>query len=473
MADNLQPDLPLRSPVAEAATANKSGIVLPPDNVEDATSALDAAFREQMGRDPNLIDNTPERDREKIEQEIKTASEIPDEESPEEPAPTGDEKPAGEEKPSGEEKPTPPAEDSTDDVLDKLLGKQTPPAEEPKPETPAEEPDPYKDLKLRADASERTKTTFEDLKRTAREREAKARQEAEAARKEAEAARKEAAEAKTKLEEAAKKTVAPEVEQELKELREFRATYAAEQDPEFNKKFNERRERNNSTIFETLKRNGLKDDVLNQLKALPYEQQVDQITRWADKLQGRDKLAVTGRLADNEIIEADRQAALAEVKAKAAEIVAKKADTTKQDQEAFVQEAVATLKPVLPQLTFLHPKEIPATATPKEKADLEKHNAAAVEAQKLLLGFLQDNSPRSRSLLALAGVLAPRYRAELQQVKTELEAARKELTSIKEAGRLSKTSRSSGTAAAAAPKIDIYETNAEDAMEQAWKAMQS
>lgn len=463
MADNLQPDLPARAPVAEAATANKSGIVLPPDNVDDATSALDAMFKEEMGRDPNLLDNTPDRDRQKVDEEVKTASEIPDEHPlDEEQPPPADEKPA-EENPADETLTPPSEEKPTEDVLEKLLGKQTPPAEEKPAETKPEK-DPYEDHKLRADASDRTKTTFEDLKRTAREREAKAKQEAEAARKEA-------AELKAKLEETSKKTVAPEVEQELKELREFRATFAAERDPEFNKKFEERRERNNSTIYETLKRNGLKDDTLKQLREMPYDQQIDQISRWAEKLQGRDKLAITGRLADNELLEADRKAALDEVKAKAAEILAKKSEAPKQEQETFVKEAVETLKPVLPQLTFLHPKEIPATATPKEKADLEKHNAGAVEAQRMLLGFLQDNSPRSRSLLALAGVLAPRYRAELVQVKAELEAARKELGSIREAGRLSKTARSSATAAGAAPKIDVYDTTAEDAMEKMAREM--
>jgi len=463
MPDQLQPDLPTRSPVADAAVANKTGIVLPPDNVDDATSALDAMFKEEMGRDPNLLDNTPDRDRGKdADAEVTTASEIPEENPLEEEVPPAEEKPV-DEKPT-DEKPTAPAEESTEDVLEKLMGKQTPPKEEPPKDETKPEKDPYEDHKLRADASDRTKTTFEDLKRTAREREAKAKQEAEAARREA-------AELKAKLEETAKKTVAPEVEQELKELREFRATFAAEHDPEFNKKFEERRERNNATIYETLKRNGLKEDTLKQLREMPYDQQIDQISRWADKLQGRDKLAITGRLADNELLEADRKAALDEVKAKAAEILAKKADAPKQDQEVFVKEAVETLKPVLPQLTFLHPKEIPATATPKEKAELEKHNAGAVEAQRMLLGFLQDNSPRSRSLLALAGVLAPRYRAELVQVKAELEAARKELGSIREAGRLSKTARSSATAAGAAPKIDVYDTSADDAMDKMAREM--
>lgn len=470
MSDPLQAELPAgRSPQAEAAAHNKSGIVLPPDNVDDSTSALDNAFEQHFGRNPDQLDNTPDRDREKdLNAEIVSASEVPDEPDPEEvDAPPADGKPAddkpADEKPA-DQKPDAPA--PGDDLLDTLLGKEKAPEAAPKPADQKPDEDPYKDIKLRSDASDKTKTTFEDLKRSAREREAKARADADAAKKEA-------AELKQKLEEASKKSAPEGYEKELQELREFRATFDAERDPTFNKKFEERRERNNTTIFETLKRNGLKDDVIDKVKALPYDQQVEQISRWAEKLQGRDRLAVTGRLADNENVEADRQAALSEVKAKASEILAKKGEAPARNQEAFVQEAVATLKPVLPKLDFLHPKEIPATATPKEKADLEKHNAGAIESQKLLLGFLQDDSAKSRSLLALAGILAPRYRAELQAVKAELEAARKELGSIREAGRLSKTARSSGTAAGAAPKTDLFNTNADEAMEEAWKRMQS
>ena len=475
MADNLQPDLPLRSPVAEAATANKTGIVMPPD-VEDATSALDKQFEEVMGRQPGTADNIPDRDRDKVVTEPESATEIPEDDSALDPAEAqrlakleADRKAAEEEakrkqeeeanKPAAEPKPE-------DDLIKKLLDPEATKPADTKPADPKPEDDPYKDHKLRADASERTKSTFEDLKRTAREREAQVKAEVEKARKEAE-------ELKKQVEELSKKTttVPDTVEQELKELREFRATFDAERDPEFNKRFNERREQNNATIFETLQRNGLKPLVVEQVQKLPYDQQVDQISRWADKLPPRDKLAVMSRLTDNETLENERSAALAEVKAKAAEILAQKQTAPEKNREAFVQEAVATLKPIVPQLPWLHPKEIPANASPKDKADLEKHNAAAAEAQRMLLGFLNDDSPRSRSLLALAGVLAPRYRAELQQAKAELEAARKELNSIKEAGRLSKTARSSGTAAAAAPKVDIFETNAEDAMEQAWRQM--
>lgn len=468
MADSLQPDLPIRSAVAEAALSNKSGIVLPPDNIEDATSALDNLFEDELGRAPSTLDNVADRDRDKLtDRQIDTAEEMPEAEQPVTEEVVASEMASNEatEAPAAEEpaEQAPAAEEPTqDDLLTKLLGKEE--KVETKPETPTEE-DPYDKVKLRSDASEKTKNTFEELKRTAKDRELKARTEAEQARKELQ-------ELRAKMDELSKRTVPDNIEAELKELREFRATFDAERDPEFQQKFSSRMEQNNGTIFETLKRNGLKDELVEQVKSLPYDQQVEQIARWAEKLSPRDKLLITARLADNENIEADRQSALRDIKSKADQILAEKRNAPIRSQDQFVEEAVRTLKPVLPQVPFLHPKEVPANATPAVKAEIDRHNALAAESQKMLLTFLQDDSARTRSILALAGVLAPRYQAQLKEAEGRVKALEKELSSIREAGRLSKTTRSSATAERAAPRVDVFDTNAEDAMEEAWKAMQ-
>ena len=467
MADALQPDLPSRSAIAEAALSNKNGIVLPPDNVEDATSALDNLFEDELGRAPTTLDNIADRDRDKAtDRQIDTAEEMPEAEPPVTEEVVTSEM-ASNDKPETPEETIQPEsstqeEPQPDDLLTKLLGKEE--KVETTPETPTEE-DPYDKVKLRSDASEKTKNTFEELKRTAKDRELKARTEAEQARKELQ-------ELRAKVEELSKKTVPDNIEAELRELREFRATFDAERDPEFQQKFSSRLEQNNGTIFETLKRNGLKDELVEQVKSMPYDQQVEQIARWAEKLSPRDKLLITARLADNENIESDRQSALREIKSKADQILAEKRNAPVRNQDQFVEEAVRTLKPVLPQVPFLHPKETPANATPAIKAEIERHNAVAAESQKMLLSFLQDDSARTRSILALAGVLAPRYQAQLKEAEGRVKALEKELSSIREAGRLSKTTRSSATAERAAPRIDVFDTNAEDAMEEAWKAMQ-
>jgi len=473
------PDPIIRSPAADAAAHNKEGLVNPPEGVEDASSALDKEFEKLTGRAPNDGDNVAQRDRDQsTDPEIKTASEMPEEidgtplteEKPAEPTPEGKSKdtPAPEEKPKVAEPKSP-----ADKLAEELLGKQEPAKPDAGKPEPKPEDDPYKDHKLRADASERTKNTFEDLKRTAREREQAARLDAEKYRKEAEEAKKAAEEAKKAAEQAAEEakkrpTLPEDAEKELKELRAFRAQYGAETDPSFNKPFDERRDRNNATIFETLKRNGLKDETAEALKKLPYDQQVEQISKWAEKLSPRDKLTITARLTDNEAVAADREAKLAEVKSKAAESSTVQKQNVEAEQQKFVTEAVATLKPILPQLAWLHPKEIPATATASEKEALTKANETAAEAQRMLLGFLQDTSARTRSLLALSGILAPRYRAELTEAKATIVALTKELNQIKEAGRLSRTSRSSAPAPGNTPAgggID-FNISADEAMDK-------
>jgi len=461
MPDSLQPEVPTRSPAAQAALTNKDGIVAPPEGLAEAPSALDDLFKDQMGRDPTALDNTADRERERsADREITTAQEMPDPEPEDEVQDTNapaaqEEQEAPEVKPESKTQAEP---KSDEDLLEKLLGKTD--KLDPKPETPPEE-DPYDKVKLRADASDRTKDTFESLKKTAKEREAKVRAEAEQARKEL-------AELRAKVDEMSKRTVPDNIEAELKELREFRATFDAERDPQFQQKFSTRLESNNSTIFETLKRNGLKDALVDQVKALPYDQQVEQIARWSEKLSPRDKLLIQARLADNENVESDRQAALREVKAKADQILAER----KNAPDNFVAEAVKTLKPFIPQIPFLHPKEVPANATPAVKAEIEKHNAIAADSQSALLSFLQDQSPRTRSVLALAGVLAPRYQAQLRDAEARIKSLESELGNIREAGRLSKTSRSSGTAERSAPKVNIFETSADEALDAAWERMQ-
>jgi hypothetical protein len=460
----------LRAPQAVESVQNRQGIVEAPD-VEPANDALDASFKELMGRDPTQLDHTPDRDRKESQDNvIETPSEMPEVdadpgETAAEEVDTAPEAAKGE--PAAKPDAVKPTEDSfLDELLSPAPGKAAEkPAEKPA-DAPAQDtsaPDPYESVKLRSDASEKTKTTFEEVKRLARERESKAREEAEKIRADYEAAKKE-------LEEAKKRVVPEEYEKELKELREFRAVFDAERDPEFNKRFQARREANSNAVYEVLTRNGLQPDKLEALKKLPYEQQIDQIARWAEKLAPRDKFAVSGRLADSENIERERQEALAEVKAKAEQILKEKTKAPEAKNETFVTEVVTTLKPVLAQLDFLHPKEAPATASPKEKQEIEQFNAKAQAAQQQLLQFLQDESPKTRGVLAVAGLLAPRFRQRAIDAEAKVAELEKRLGDVKAAGKLSRTT--TGTAEKAAPRVDLFDTNAEDALEAHWKSMQ-
>ena len=454
----------MRSANAEAAIANKDGLVEAPGEMPSSGDEMDRLFSEEMGREPNSIDHTPDRDRERAEaaaEEEQRASQYPDADPIEnDPDPEADAAKAAAEKKASED--LQPAEDpQPKDFLDELVPNT---AKKTVKAVDQDEEDPYKDVKLRSDASEKTKTTFEDLKRVAKEREKAARAERDEYKAKFDALESEASSLREKS------SKLPEnVEGELKELREFRATFDAQNDPEFKKTFDSRLESNNNAVFEILKRNGLKEELIEQVKNLPHEDQVDQISRWAEKLTAREKFQINGKLADSENVVGERQAKLAEIRTKADSILAEKKNAPTTTKETYLKEAAASLREVLPHVDFIATKIIPSTATPQEKVALERHNAEAIEEQKKIISYLQDESPRTRGLMALAGVMAPRFRVQLQDITAKYEAVVKELDGIKNAGKLSRTARSSATPTA--PQMDINQSS-DDALEAAWKAMQ-
>lgn len=470
-----------RAPSAEAALSNRDGIVEPPDGLPSAGDAMDELFKNEFGREPDLLDHTPDRDRDKTQsvEEITTASEIPDADPIDDDGEGdggADEKEAAEkavaekaaadekaaaEKAAAEEK----AGGKTDkpkDFLDDLLGDK----EKPKTETPPQDgADPYEAIKLRSDASDKTKDTFAELKRLAKEREQNAKAEAEKIKAEFEAAKKEAEELRAKT-----ASLPDNAAEELKALREFRATFDVERDPEFVKKYDEKISANDEAVYATLRKNGLKEKHIEAVKQMPKEERIDQISAWAEKLTAREKLVITAKLADNENIESQRQAELSEVKAKADKILAEKQEAPTRSRRQFLNEVVENLKPLLPQLPFLAVKDIPDTAPPQEKEALTKHNTEAASLQQLMRGFLEDDTPRTRGLMALASVMAPRYRSELTATKAKLEEAHKEIEKLKSAGRLSRTARSAAPEGKAAPvNLDM---SADEALEAAWQSMQ-
>jgi hypothetical protein len=457
-----------RSPAALEALGNRTGVVTPPPDVGEADETMEKMFEEQFGRPPSSADDIPVKDRKEGPEEP-GADDEPEDFNIEgvslgdDPAPSaGDE--AGQGEPpapadGGDAPPKPQEGGEKKSLLDELIGDEAP---APKPK---EDEDAYEAHKLAPNASAKARDTFEQLKKTAREREAAAREEAKKVKEELEAARKQLAETQEKVGQPPE-----ELKNEIEELRAFRRAYDTQNDPELRQKFDGRREANEGVIYDVLKKGGLKDAVLDQLKALPYEQRVDHIARWAEKLSPREKLLITSRLSDNEAIEIERAKAIEEAKASATSYLeARKGPSSEEQEKQFVEGVVSALKPVLTKVDILHPKEVPATAAPKEKEAIEQHNAVVAQKQQQLLEFIQDPSPATKGMLALAGILAPHYKAQLKSLQSEVASLQDQLAKIKKAGRFSNVS---GSTSPAPRGPDVLDMGAEEALETAWKAMQ-
>lgn len=398
-------------------------------NDPERSGEFDANFNEALKSVPEEFKGTPGTENGGVVMPLEGA---PKAEPKTESAPAAEpEKPAQETAPVAEEKKS---------LLESVLA-------EPKAETkPA---DPYEGVKLRSDASPRTQETFAQLKTLARERE-------EAARAEAVEIKKQLEELQAKQAELEKRTVPAEVEQELKELREFRAQYGAEQSPEFRQKFDGRVDQNYQAIFSKLKDHGLADSEVQKLQAFQQQDRDAAIESFLSKLPAASRRFIELKLADNLNAIDEKAKALQEIRAKAAEIIQKeKVAPVEQAQERFLK-TTALLKPALAKLPWVHVRDIPPNTPPEEAKAIEAHNKFAALVQEDLRFVLQNDTPEARAEAAVAVPLARYYQRENQTLASKVASLEKELGAIKAASRISRTARSSAPStpvAAPAPKV--------------------
>lgn len=319
--------------------------------------------------------------------------------------------------------------------LDNLLAPDKPEAK------PAAAPDETDEIKLRSDASPKTRETFEQLKTTYKARVDVATQRAN----ELEARVKEL---EGKI--ATVPTVPPELEAEVKELRSFRAQFDTENDPTFKSKFDAKLEANYNDIYAKLTDHGLPAADLANLKGLPPAERDVEIDGLLTKLEKSpaSKRFIEAKLIDNQAVLDQRKKELAEARANADTILKQKAQEPQVNLQQRVEGIGKILKPIIANLPWMHTKDIPATAGPEEKKALEAANAFALETQGYLKTAVLDDSIESRANAAIALPLAHHYKAQLDILTPKYDAVVKELNAIKAASR---TSRTAQTAAKPAP----------------------
>lgn len=449
----------------ELAKRNKDDIRPSIDPSREAE--LDAHFQahiEKQGNTPAAVINPENFGRENGGVKIQLEG-TPKEEKPTEeietvpPGDTGTNPPATPGIPPVTPPVAPAADDKPKGLLDGLLAKPAAEAAAPAAEKPAATEDPYGTVKLRSDASPKTRETFDELKRVAKEREAAARQEAEAAKQSL-------SELQNKVAELEKRTVPDEVQNELKELRAFRAQFDTQNDPEFRSKFDARVDQNYESVYSKLTAHGFPASELAKLKAFSQADRDAAIENLLPKLPSLDRKYIEAKLFDNVNISEQREKALLEARQNADKLLAERKQAPAV-QTAQRDAAVAeVLRPVLPKIPWLHVKEIPPTTAPEEKKRLEADNAFALQMQEALKTAIVDDSPRIRAEAAIAVPLAQYYQREFAKANERAESLQKQLDQIRSAGALSRTARSVASPNAAPAHEKEVPTNAADALDQ-------
>jgi len=328
--------------------------------------------------------------------------------------------------------------------------------------TAAPKSDPYDEVKLRADASPKTRETFEALKNTAREREKQALEKAAALEKTV-------SELTEKIKGSEGKVATPEIENELKELRAFRAQFDTENDPEFKSKYDSKLNGNYETVYSKLKEHGLKDEVLNQLKAMPAAERDQNIENFLTKIPTASRRLIEAKLVENITIAEQRRSELTSAREKAEQILAERAKAPVENAQKLESEIASHLRPVLGKIDWIQIKDVPATASATEKASIEKSNEFAAYAQELLKNAIIDQSPRARAEAALAVPFAHHFKARADALSSEVAALKKELDGIRRASATSRTARTSANPNPSAVSTPKKDASPEDSIDELFK----
>lgn len=219
--------------------------------------------------------------------------------------------------------------------------------------------------------------------------------------------------------------VDPKVEEELKQLREFRQKLDVEADPTFKEYFEEIKT-NDEAIFNKLKESGASEALLVKMREIGTKE-LDWDTV-LDKLPPVARRYVENKLAVNEDLSEQRDRAIETAKKNASEFLAEREKQNTQGELAHRAAAEEHFTKVSTQLPWFKIEKVPTTATPEEKAAIEADNKFYLDTQKSVKELLGDNSPQMRAIAALGYAQMLRLQAEIPALNAEHAAEKKTLS---------------------------------------------
>lgn len=260
---------------------------------------------------------------------------------------------------------------------------------------------------------------------------------------------------------------------ELEDHRKFRKIFDAENDPEFQKQFNERITTLDSDVLSILKKNGLPEETEAKLKALG----LDKIpTEWWEesvlpKLNFLDRERIQKKLAERSDVVDAKQKEIEKFSTRRDEYFAEQQAKIQQYFEQEHQQIYGHLDEMtqnLPQARYIN---APQNATPEQIAQVEAHNRTVNEMESHFQEALNARDPKDRTEVAMAAVASIYFAKEIEHLQSQLQASNsqaakfaKELEAIRSAGR-APAPRTSG-ARKPSEGIDPMKLSDEDAIEQ-------
>lgn len=231
---------------------------------------------------------------------------------------------------------------------------------------------------------------------------------------------------------------------ELEDHRKFRKIFDAENDPEFQKQFNEKIGMLDSDVIGILKKNGLPEETEAKLKSMG----LDKIPAdwWEEsvlpKLNFLDRERIQKKLAERSDIVDAKQKEVERFSSKRDEYFAEQEAKAKYQQEEIHNTIYSHLDEMTQSLPQARYMSVPPNATPEQFSEIEAHNKTVAEMDNHFQQALNANDPKSRTEVAMAAVASIYFAKEIEHLNNQLQVANsqaakfaKDLEAIRSAGR--------------------------------------
>lgn len=237
-------------------------------------------------------------------------------------------------------------------------------------------------------------------------------------------------ELETKLKELESKQVeagklAPEVEKELTELRNFRLSMDVEANPEF-KEYDATITANDEAILKKLKEVDVSDASIEKIKKLGVSN-VD----WEPVLKELPPVArrfIETKLVANEETRNEKESAVAEAKKNAAQFLKESEEKSGTSAAARKAATETHFKEISSKVAWFKKIEAPSGVSEDDKKKIAAHNEFMETVNKEVQEAIADDSPEMRAILALGYAQMLRLQKEVPFLKSTHEAEKKKLS---------------------------------------------
>jgi len=237
---------------------------------------------------------------------------------------------------------------------------------------------------------------------------------------------------------------------DYEELKQFRAIFDTERDPEFKSKYDNKIAESIEKSHEILKKNGATDEFIESIKKAGGIDKVDYgwlKSNVLDKLEGKDALLIQRNILDAGELSEQRAKEIALNAEKRPEFLAKKETAQKEQMQKQMQEIEQYTVELTKEIPWANYRQASPDATPEQKAEVDKHNDHVKVLAQQYQRALWPSTPMERAHMATAAVasqvLVEQVKIE-QGIRAKQEAQIKqlsdELSKIKSASRVPKAS---------------------------------